>query len=72
MMPTELITIQRYRSEYQSGVVQLILPIQNEEFGIAITAAQQPDLSDISHFYQQGRGISGWRRLVNASWAVLV
>lgn len=55
-MPTELITIQRYRSEYQSGVVQLILPIQNEEFGIAITAAQQPDLSDISHFYQQGKG----------------
>ena len=56
MMPTELVTIQRYRPEYQPGVVQLILPIQNEEFGIAITAEQQPDLSDIGHFYQQGNG----------------
>lgn len=56
MMPTELVTIQRYCAEYQRGVVQLILPIQNEEFGIAITAEQQPDLGDIEHFYQQGNG----------------
>ncbi|MBD8162758.1 GNAT family N-acetyltransferase [Erwinia persicina] len=56
MMPTELVTIQRYRAKYQPGVVGLILPIQNQEFGIAITAEQQPDLSDIEHFYQQGTG----------------
>lgn len=56
MMPTELVTIQRYRATYQPGVVQLILPIQNQEFGIAITAEQQPDLSDIEKFYQQGNG----------------
>ncbi|MTD27704.1 GNAT family N-acetyltransferase [Erwinia sorbitola] len=56
MMPTEIVMIQRYRSDYQPGVVQLILPIQNQEFGIAITAEQQPDLSDIDNFYQQGNG----------------
>lgn len=56
MMPTELVTIQRYRATYQPGVVQLILPIQNQEFGIAITAEQQPDLSEIEKFYQQGNG----------------
>lgn len=54
-MTTPLI-IQRYQPCYQNGVKALILPIQNEEFGIAITADQQPDLSDIGNFYQQGAG----------------
>lgn len=54
-MTTQLI-VQRYQPRYQSGVKDLILPIQNEEFGIAITAEQQPDLSDIANFYQQGTG----------------
>lgn len=38
------------------GVIALILPIQREEYGIAITAQDQPDLSDIPGFYQQGGG----------------
>lgn len=38
------------------AVVALILPIQNQEFGVAITAEQQPDLSDVPGFYQQGHG----------------
>ncbi|GGJ30068.1 GNAT family N-acetyltransferase [Deinococcus roseus] len=37
-------------------VVQLILPIQTEEFGIPITLEDQPDLLDIPHFYQQQKG----------------
>jgi N-acetylglutamate synthase-like GNAT family acetyltransferase len=32
------------------------LPIQREEFGIAITAEDQPDLFDIPGFYQRGAG----------------
>ena len=37
-------------------VFDLIVPIQQQEFGIDITANQQPDLADISQFYQQGKG----------------
>lgn len=48
--------VQRYHPCYQAGVKDLILPIQNHEFGIAISAEQQPDLSDIPTFYQQGAG----------------
>lgn len=55
-MSHQPVTLQRYRPEFQAGVVGLILPIQNQEFGIAITAEQQPDLSDIENFYQQGAG----------------
>jgi N-acetylglutamate synthase-like GNAT family acetyltransferase len=40
----------------EQGVSDVILPIQQEEFGIAITAADQPDLSDIPCFYQSGKG----------------
>ncbi len=39
-----------------TGVLALIVPIQREEFGIAITAEDQPDLSDIPRFYQAGAG----------------
>ena len=54
-MTTQL-TVQRYQPCHQTGVKDLILPIQNQEFGIVITAEQQPDLSDIENFYQQGSG----------------
>ncbi|MDI3440184.1 GNAT family N-acetyltransferase [Erwinia sp. V90_4] len=63
MMPTQHVTIQRYRSEFQAGVVDLILPIQTAEFGINITAEQQPDLRDIENFYQHGSG-DFWLALV--------
>lgn len=54
-MTTQLV-LQRYQPCYQAGVKALILPIQNHEFGIEISAEQQPDLSDIENFYQQGTG----------------
>ena len=38
------------------GVAALIVPIQQQEFGIAVTLAEQPDLADIAGFYQQGAG----------------
>lgn len=38
------------------GILDLILPIQREEFGVAITAADQPDLLEILSFYHVGNG----------------
>jgi N-acetylglutamate synthase-like GNAT family acetyltransferase len=40
----------------QDGVFAVILPIQQEEFGIPISAADQPDLAAIPAFYQVGGG----------------
>lgn len=45
-----------FTPERTQGVFDLIVPIQQNEFGIDITAEQQPDLADIGGFYQQGLG----------------
>lgn len=50
------IRISRFDPADQQGVVEVILPIQREEFGIAITAQDQPDLQAIPDFYQVGNG----------------
>jgi GNAT superfamily N-acetyltransferase len=39
-----------------AAVLALILSIQRGEFGLAVTAADQPDLADIPCFYQTGAG----------------
>lgn len=41
---------------YASGVRDLILPIQQIEFGVPVSLADQPDLMDIPGFYQKGAG----------------
>lgn len=51
-----MITIQKYVEEFKQGVIDLILGIQQREFGIPITIENQPDLLGIEGFYQQGRG----------------
>lgn len=51
-----MIEIVPFTPEYAAGVVELILPIQQKEFGLAITLAAQPDLQDIGGFYQHGAG----------------
>jgi len=38
------------------GVADLIVPIQQDEFGIQISYEDQPDLQDIPGFYQTGAG----------------
>ncbi|OZI37161.1 GNAT family N-acetyltransferase [Bordetella genomosp. 10] len=48
--------IRRYRPADKQGVADTILPIQREEFGIPITAEDQPDLAAIEAFYQTGKG----------------
>jgi GNAT superfamily N-acetyltransferase len=55
-MNTSLINIQPFSTPYCEGVVKLILPIQQTEFGIPVTLDDQPDLLDIPGFYQHGRG----------------
>lgn len=49
-------TIRPFTPADQSGVLDLILSIQRDEYGIAITAQDQPDLTDIPAFYQSGSG----------------
>ena len=50
------IAIESYRAAQQQGVIDVILPIQQQEFGIPITLGDQPDLQDIPGFYQQRAG----------------
>ncbi|AZZ95061.1 GNAT family N-acetyltransferase [Hahella sp. KA22] len=45
-----------YESRHQSGVLSLIVNIQRNEFGVSITAEEQPDLMDIEDYYQSGAG----------------
>jgi len=51
-----MIAIVPYSAEHQAGVIDVILPIQQSEFGFAITLEDQPDLRDIPGFYQRGAG----------------
>lgn len=45
-----------YIPMFSQGVADLIVPIQQGEFGIAITYDDQADLQDIPAFYQNGVG----------------
>jgi N-acetylglutamate synthase-like GNAT family acetyltransferase len=45
-----------YTDNYKQPIIDLILSIQTEEFNVAITAGDQPDLQDIPGYYQQGAG----------------
>jgi N-acetylglutamate synthase-like GNAT family acetyltransferase len=51
-----VINILPFSPQHTEGVVSVILPIQQSEFGSPITLDAQPDLRDISGFYQQGNG----------------
>lgn len=51
-----MIEVAPFAVQHGAGVVDLILPIQQSEFGIPITLADQPDLLDIPGAYQHGCG----------------
>lgn len=53
MLPIRVIP---FSTEHRAGVIDVILPIQQSEFGISITLDDQPDLRDIPGFYQRGSG----------------
>jgi len=45
-----------YSAIYQQGVIDLILSIQQTEFGLPISLEAQPDLENIPAFYQKDNG----------------
>ncbi len=45
-----------FKPEDTHDVAAVIVPIQQVEFGIAVTLEDQPDLGNIPAFYQQGNG----------------
>ncbi len=51
-----MIEIVPFAPEHAAGVVAVILPIQQGEFAIPVTLADQPDLHDIPGFYARGSG----------------
>ncbi|MDR1482193.1 MAG: GNAT family N-acetyltransferase [Synergistaceae bacterium] len=50
------IAIREYAETYKDEIIELILNIQQNEFGISIRKEDQPDLADIKNFYQTGSG----------------
>lgn len=48
--------IRPFRPADTQGVVDLIIPIQQGEFGVPVTLQDQPDLLDIESFYQRNGG----------------
>lgn len=55
-MDASALEVVEYSPGLQSAVLDLIVPIQRDEFGFDIDAADQPDLTDIPGFYQRGTG----------------
>ena len=50
------LAITPFAPAHTSGVKDLIVPIQQNEFGISISYDDQPDLKNIPDFYQVGSG----------------
>lgn len=51
-----MLDIALFHPSHADAVARLVLSIQRDEFGMAITLADQPDLLDIAGFYQRGSG----------------
>jgi ribosomal protein S18 acetylase RimI-like enzyme len=49
-------SIRALNNSYSRRIVELILPIQQQEFGVAINVEHQPDLLDIEAHYQNQGG----------------
>lgn len=52
----QTVSISTFSDADQRGILNVILPIQQQEFGIPVTEADQPDLAHIAAFYQSGTG----------------
>lgn len=50
------VAVEVFHPADKEAVIQLILAIQIEEFNVAISREEQPDLEDIETFYQRGKG----------------
>ena len=51
-----MINIAEYSIDDEQRVIDLILNIQQNEFGVPVTIKDQPDLLQVKEFYQQGNG----------------
>ena len=58
---TIMMTIEIYTEKYKADIAALILNIQNNEFNVPVTLADQPDLLDIENFYFKKKGNFGWQ-----------
>lgn len=56
--------IRPFEKQDTESILELILHIQQNEFGVPVTQADQPDLERISSYYQQGFG-NFWVALEN-------
>jgi N-acetylglutamate synthase-like GNAT family acetyltransferase len=56
MSTPSTLAIREFSATDAEGVVSVILPIQQIEFGIPVTLNDQPDLGDVAAFYQTGLG----------------
>lgn len=45
-----------FTPDRKAAVIELVIAIQRDEFGLKLTAEEQPDLMDIPGFCQRGRG----------------
>lgn len=52
----EKIVVRECEEAYKDEIIDLILEIQQKEFGVAVTREDQPDLNDIDGFYRTGDG----------------
>ena len=51
-----VIHIVEYSNKYKDQIIDLIISIQTKEFKVPVTLQDQPDLENISSFYQKGNG----------------
>ena len=51
-----MVNVHPFTPAYADQIYDFILHIQQQEFGLPVTRAQQPDLADIPGNYQQGNG----------------
>lgn len=56
--------IQEFEAQYTAAVIDLILAIQVDEFGVAISREDQPDLLHIPEYYQASGG-QFWLAFIN-------
>lgn len=56
MIVEKKIEVVEFESRYQQAVEELVLPIQQIEFGVKITREEQPDLVNIKNVFQKGNG----------------
>lgn len=49
--------IEKLDNSVTEQIIDLILPIQQQEFGVNVTLADQPDLLDIEQYYLQNGGV---------------